>query len=390
MQHDDKQDPGFGLDAQLLMGIATTGDSARRISLARQVASFLTDPETPAHEREQVMPVARQLAADADLDVRRTLADGLAIAPDLDRDIVFTIASDEDGIALPFLAATPALDTVRMLAVLTAGDVARQAIIALRPDLACEVVDAITAELPLAVNALLLENAAVRLHPSHYYAIYHRFGEDKEILDLLLARPDLPSVLRIVQARRAATNLGTLLQHRDWMSGSAAAELVVDAEEHAVLEVLTGATAQQRTTAVSFLIDNELLTPSLIVRAACLGAMDVVSECLASLADMPLHRAREMMYGNGRFKTLHARCGLPQSCYWTLKAACDVASDEKEDGIRLSAEEFGARLIEKLLTRYESMPAAEQPRNLTFIGRFAAEKTRRLATRLKADLQRAA
>lgn len=390
MQHAEQQQPGFGLDAELLMVIASTGDLPRRLSLARQVASFLADPETPEAERGQVMPVAARLAADEEAEVRSTLAEGLAIVHDLDRDLIFAIASDKDDIALPFLAATPALDTVRMLAVLAAGDMARQAIIALRPDLPAPVIDAITAEMPLAVNALLLENAAIELHPSHYFAIYHRFGEDQEVLDLLLARPDLPPVLRIVQARRAAANLGTLLQHRDWLSGTASAELVIDAEEHAVLSVLISATPQHRATAVAFLIENELLTPSLIVRAACLGAMEVVTECLAALADMPLHRVREHMFGKARFKSLHARCGLPQSCYWTLKAACDVASDEQEDGLRLTADEFGARLIEKLLTRYESMPAGEQPRNLTFIGRFAAEKPRRLATRLKADLQRAA
>lgn len=390
MQTADKQDPSLGLDADLLMGIALSGTVDSRTSLARQVASFLTDPQTPASERAQVMPVAKRLADDTHLEVRRVLADGLAIAPDLDLDLVFTIASDEDGIALPFLAATPALDQSRMLAVLAAGDVARQAIIALRPDLPAEVIDTITSDLPLSVNALLLENAALSLKPAHYYAIYHRFGEDKEVLQLLLARPDLPPVLRILQARRSATNLGTLLGNREWLPATTAAELVIDAEENAVLSVLIEATPQQRTVAVAYLIENEILTPSLIVRAACLGAMDVVAECLATLAGMPLHRVREQMHGRGSFKSLHARCGLPQSCYWTLQAACDVARDEKEDGIRLTAEEFGAKLIERLLTRYQSMPAAEQPRNLTFIGRFGAEKTRRLATRLKADLQRAA
>lgn len=388
MQHAEKQEPTLGLDAGLLMGVAETGDAASRLSLARQVSSFLADPETPERERALVMPVARRLAEDQDLEVRRALADGLAIVPDIDRDLIFTIASDEDGIALPFLAATPALDLTRMLAVIAAGDVARQAIIALRPDVPPEVVDVITAELPLEVNALLLENAAVTLKPSHYYALYHRFGEDREMLDLLLSRPELPPVIRILQARRAASNLNGLLQQRDWMTRSAAAELVVDTEEHAVLEVLTGATAQQRAIAVAFLIDNDLLTPSLIVRAACLGAMEVVTECLAALSEQPLHRVRELMHS--RFRSLHARCGLPQSCYWTLQAACDVASDEREDGIRLTADEFGAKLIEKLLTRYEAMPAAEQPRNLTFIGRFAADKPRRIATMLKADLQRAA
>lgn len=388
MQHAEKQEPTLGLDAGLLMGVAETGDAASRLSLAEQVASFLADPQTPDSERELVMPVARRLAEDEDIAVRRMLADGLAIVPDVDRDIIFAIASDEDGIALPFLAATPALDSSRMLAVLAAGDVARQAIIALRPDVPTEVVDAITAELPLEVNALLLENAAITLKPAHYYALYHRFGADGEFLDLLLSRPELPPVVRIMQARRAATNLNGLLQQRDWMGRGAAAELVVDAEEHATLDVLMAATAQQRAMAVTYLIENDLLTPSLIVRAACLGAMEVVMECLAALSDQPLHRVRDQMHH--RFRSLHARCGLPQSCYWTLQAACDVARDEQEDGIRLTADEFGAKLIEKLLTRYESMPAAEQPRNLTFIGRFAADKPRRLATMLKADLQRAA
>ena len=388
MQHAEKQEPTLGLDAGLLMGVAESGDVASRVKLAGQLAAFLADPQTPDAERSMVMPVAHRLAQDEEIDVRRELAEGLTIVPGLDRELVFAIASDEDGIALPFLAATPALDLTRMLAVLAAGDVARQAIIALRPDLPPEAVDTITAELPLEVNALLLENAAVTLKPAHYYALYHRFGEDADMLALLLAKPQLPAVIRIMQARRAAANLNGLLQQRDWMARSAAAELTVDAEEHAVLDVLMNATAQQRAMAVTFLLDNDLLTPSLIVRAACLGAMEVVTDCFAALSDLPLHRVREQMFF--RFKSLYARCGLPGSCYWTLQAACDVARDEKEDGLHLTSDEFGARLIEKLLTRYESMPAAEQPRNLTFIGRFAAEKPRRIATMLKADLQRAA
>ena len=132
------------------------------------------------------------------------------------------------------------------------------------------------------------------------------------------------------------------------------------------------------------------LTASLIVRAACQGAMHVVSECLAGLARLPLRRVEEQIYGHGKYKSLHARCGLPQACYWTLQAACDVAADEREDGLRLSADEFGGRIIETLLTRYEAMPLAEQPRHLDFVGRYAAASARHLATRLRADLQRAA
>lgn len=390
MQPALKQDPSFGLDTQVFMDVIACGDVARRTRLALQIAAFLGEASTTAGEREQVLPAARRLAADESAEVRRALAAALAELPSLDADLFFTVVSDEEDIALPFLSATPALDALRMLAVLRAGDEARQAVIAARPGLAPEVVDAITRELPLAVNALLLENPDCRLGPQHFRTLYQRFGSDPDMLELLLAHPGLPPVIRIVQARRAATSIRTLLSERAWLSSSQAAELVVDAEENAMLDVLAGASRHELPAAVAFLIDNELLTPALIVHAACQGAMHVVAECLAGLSGLPPRRVEEQMYQPGGFRALHARCGLPQSCYWTLQAACDVAADENEEGLRHSIEEFGARIIETLLTRYEALPPSEQPRQLGFLGRYGAETTRHLASRLRAGLERAA
>jgi len=390
MQHVEKQEPTFGLDIQVFMDVIACGDAARRTCLALQLANFIADAATPPGEREQILPVARRLAADEDISVRSAFTDALSTIDSLDADLLFTIASDVDEIALPFLAVTPALDPLRMLAVLRAGGEARQAVIASRPDIAPDVIEAITHEMSLAVNAMLLENTSAKLGPGHYRVIYQRFGAEREMLDRLLARPGLPPVIRIVQARRAAANLHAMLTGRAWLPASQAAELVVEAEETATLEVLADAEPFDLPAAILFLIDNEMLTPSLVVRAACQGAMHVVVECLAGLAGLPRRRVEEQIYERGKFKSLHARCGLPQGCFWTLQAACDVAADEVESGLRLSAEEFGARIIELLLTRYEAISPAEQPRNLDFVGRYAAEKTRHLASRLRADLQRAA
>ncbi len=390
MQHADKQEPTFGLDIQVFMDVIACGDAARRTSLALQIARFLADPATPPGEREQVMPVARRLAADADATVRQAFAEALAGLAMLDADLLFAIVADEDDIALPFLAATPALDSLRMLAVLRAGGEARQAVIATRHDVSQEAVDVITAELSLPVNALLLENASVVLRPEQFSTLYRRFAGEKEMLELLLDRPDLPPIIRIVQARRAATGIRTLLTERGWLPTIEGAQLVVEAEEGATLDILANAMPHDLPEAVAFLIDSDMLTPSLIVRAACQGVMNVVAQCLASLSRLPLRRVEEMMNERGKLKALHARCGLPQGCYWTLQAACDVAGDEQEDGLRLSAEEFGTVLIEKLLTSYEAMPVAEQPRNLDHVGRYAAGTARDLAVRLRAGLQRAA
>ena len=210
------------------------------------------------------------------------------------------------------------------------------------------------------------------------------------MLDLLLDRPDLPPIIRIVQARRAASGIRSLLSERGWLPTIQGAELVLEAEEGATLDILANAGPHDLPEAVAFLIDHDMLTASLIIHAACQGVMLVVAECLAGLSRLPLRRVEEMMYESGKLKALHARCGLPQGCYWTLQAACDVASDEQQDGLRLSAEEFGAVLIEKLLTRYEAMPLSEQPRNLDYVSRYAAGTARDLALRLRSGLQRAA
>ena len=46
--------------------------------------------------------------------------------------------------------------------------------------------------------------------------------------------------------------------------------------------------------------------------------------------------------------------------------------------------------VEALMTRYETIPVKERTRHLEYVGRFAAERARLIAKRLKADLIRAA
>jgi uncharacterized protein (DUF2336 family) len=386
-------EPSFcGLDDQVFMAVIAEGTTAQRIELAAQLAAFLGREDAPQKERDQVVPAVLKLTADPVAEVRRALADGLVPLATLNADLLFAVIADDDEIALPFLAQTPALSPWHMLAVLRVGDDARRATVALRPDVSAEAVDYIIESLPLAVNVLMMENESLVLTPDQYRSLYARFGETREMLDCLLAHPRLPLDIRISHARLAATRMQQLIIERGWIPANDATELLADAEENAILDILTRATPEQRAEVVSFLVDAELLTPSVIVRAACVGAMEVVSEVMAALAGVSAKRAQEIMFVKppGSFRSLHGRSGLPQSCYWTLQAACDVAREERQDGIRLTPDDFGRRMIEVLLTRYEALPMAERPKQLDFVGRFAADRVRLIARRLKADLLRAA
>jgi len=385
-------EPIPGLDTAILEDVIENGTAEQRLTLASQLGSFLANGETTFAERNQVVPVALKLAADPAANVRRRLASGLAVVADLNADILFSIISDEDDIALPFLAATPALNHWHMLAVLRVGDETRHATIARRPDLSPEALAHIVKSSSLEACLALFDNPAVRLGDREYRALYSRFGQTHEMVERLLSRSDLPLDIRITQAKRASHRMHQLMAERGWVPANDAAELVADAEETAILRILVEASEAELIRVVGFLVSKAMLTPSIILRAACLGEMHVVERALAHLAGVPLSKARDQMAGRGLsgFKGLHSKSGLPQSCYGILQAACDVAHDERGEGLALDSEGFGRRLIEALMTRYESMPLKERARHLEFVGRFAEDRVRVIARRLKADIARAA
>ena len=385
-------EPSFGLDISVFEIVLERGFVEERLKLAAELAALTANPETPEAERTQVVPVILKLALDADKTVRSALAGAIALTPLAHADIVFSIAADDDDIAIPFLARAVAVDSWKMLAILRVGDAARQIAIASRADITAEAVAEIVAARCLETCAALQDNPAVSLSSPQLHTLYKRFGQAPEIIERLLAMPDLPLDIRITQAKRASNRIHQLMAEKGWIPANDAAALVADAEESAVLNILVNAAVPEMERVIRFLADKSMLTPSLILRAACLGEMEAVERSLAHLAGVPAGRVRQMMYVQGAmaFRSLHSKSGLPQSCFGLLRAAADVAREVKEEGLRIDASGFGRRVIEALMTRYESISIADRTRLLDFVGRLAEDRVRVIAKRLRADMMRAA
>ena len=381
-----------GLDVSVLAAVLDDGDAKARMTLAKQLALLLADAETPPIEREQVTPIVLKLTVDSASDVRSLLALELVDNEKLHADIVFSIIADDDEIALPFLAQTPSLNEWHMMAVLKVGDVARQTTVAKRDDLTTEAANFIIKSAPLATALALFDNPIVQLEASDYQTLFLRFGQSTEMTELLLARPDLPLEIRITQAKRAASRMRQMMAERGWVAANDATELVSDAEENAVLRILIDADARDRARATAFLAVKNMLTPALILRAASMGEMAVVESALAHLSGTSAQRTGELMYSRSQlsFKSIFNKSGLPQSCFGILKAASEVVVEAREEGMPLSAEAFGRRVLEALLTRYEYMSAPERAKQIEYLGRYGQDRIRKIAKRLKADLVRAA
>jgi uncharacterized protein (DUF2336 family) len=379
-----------GLDISVLTEVLEVGGVEARIALARQLAGLLADPDAPRIERQQVIPVILKLTVDAAIDVRMTLAQELLSVMDLPGDVLFAVIADEEDVALPFLAQVMGLDPSHMLAILRVGDVARQVTIARRPDLTAEVAAYIIKNGCMEACIALLAHPAVQFSEDDYRAVHARHGTAPRLIDALLTQSDLPADIRIVEAKRSATKMRQLLIDRGWIPANDALEVVTDAEDSTINKILLTSDDSQLRGAVKFLASRDLLTPSLIVRAASRGDMKIVAALLAHLTGYSPERTQSMMMDPGSYATLFKKSGLPRVCQGILYSAWDVYAEAQDDELAIDAETFGRRLLEALMTRYEMMSPVEREKQIDYLVRFAEGRVKRIARRLKSDLQRAA
>jgi uncharacterized protein (DUF2336 family) len=381
-----------GLDVTVLEAVLECGQAEARQALARQLVALVADPDTAAIERDQVVPILMKLAVDVERTVRVVLADELSSVENLNQDLIFAVIADEDAIALPFLATTPSLNSWHMQAILRVGDEARQRTVASRADISVEAVGFIVRAGSTTAVAALLNNAKAKLSPADLNQIYTRLGQSGDVVDRLLERDDLPIDIRITQAKRAAVRMRQLMAERGWMPANDANDLVADAEEGAVMHVLKQAAMAERSFGMQFLASQNMLTPSLIVRAACLGHMDVVAAALGHLSGQLPERVYDLMVMRGAagVKSMLNRSMLPTGCHAIISCASEVAAQAREEDVRLNADNFGRRLLEVLMLQFGGLGVRDQAKLMDYVGRFADDKVRKIAKKLKSDMLRAA
>jgi uncharacterized protein (DUF2336 family) len=381
-----------GLDVSVFEAVLACGQTDARKVLARQLAGLIADAETPALERDQVIPILLKLAVDEEPSVREVVAEELCTVPDLHADLIFSIVADEDCIALPFLKSCAGLSGWHMLAILRVGDDARQGVVARRADLTKEAKNHIVKAGSVSAVMGLLDNPAYTLTAAELQAIYMRLPQASNVVEKLLSLPQLPVDVRILQAKRTAVRMRQLMAEKGWLAANDAADLVTDAEEVAVLKVLNEAQAAERQVAVQFLASQAMLTPSLILRAACLGDLISVSAALAHLCGQPAQRIEDSLKQRGAVGLRSAvnRSGLPVSCHIIILASADVAAEFRNMGVSPSADTFGRRLLEVLMMQFGAAPLKDQAKQIDYVSRFAEQRVRKIARQLKADMLRAA
>jgi uncharacterized protein (DUF2336 family) len=331
-----------------------------RAEMAVKVAAELGRRQLTESERQLAESIVRMMARDAALRVRQALAENLKSAPGLPRDVALTLARDVEAVALPILEASLVLTDEDLVDLVRSGSAAKLTAIAKRPAVSRPVADALVDHGTGGVVAALIANRGAELGEDALSRVVDRFGADPGVQEPLVHRPRLPVTVSERLVALVSDRLRDyLVTHHD-LPATLASDLVLQSRERATATLFAGTDAGGEADLdrlVAQLHANGRLTPSLLLRALCLGDLAFFEASMSLLADVPLSNVRLLIHDAGRLglKSLYDRAGLPGGLLPAVRTAINVARETGFDGGPQDRERHRRRMIERILTQHEDM-----------------------------------
>ncbi len=339
------------------------GDSPEaRANAAHKICKRIDGMDMTDEDRESARQVLELICSDTAELVRRALAVTLRNSPKLPRDIALKLAKDVDAIAIPVLKNSPVITDEDLVEIVLAGSSEKQVAIAQRPTLGEGLTEVITlyGSKPAVQACTLNEGAA--FSDDAYAGMMKRFANDDDIKEAMVSRSTLPLHVTEKLVTMVTGELFDRLVNKHELPPQLAIEIASGARERATLDLVEQAgLSSDPARFVQQLHLNARLTPSLIMRALCLGHMSFVEHALAELAGVPRSKAWLMIHDAGTLglKTVFERAGLPSGMFTAFRLAVDIYHKTEMDGGPGDKERFRQRMVERVLTQFQAIPRAD-------------------------------
>lgn len=339
------------------------GDSPEQRALAtRKICEQIDQRDLSESERVYATKILDHLANDVAELVRKSLAVTLQNSPNLPHDLALRLARDVDAVAAPVLTNSPVLTEEDLVEIVLAGSPSKQIAVANRNELSSGLTEVIAMYgCRDAVETVAL-NEGASFSDDAYAGVLSRFDADDGIKGALIGREELPIHVCEKLVSLVTGELFDRLVNTHELPPQLAIEIATGARERATLDLVEqagvssdpGRFAQQ-------LHMNGRLTPSLLMRAICLGYMPFVEHAMAELAGVPRAKAWLMIHDAGvlGLKTIFERAGLPSGMFAAFRMAIEVYHMSEMDGAPSDRKRHRRLLIERVLTRFQAIPKAD-------------------------------
>ena len=273
--------------------LLTEPSAETRREAASKVAVTYTADELSEQERSLAEDILRTLVHDMEVSVREALAENLKSYNGLAHDIAVDLASDVDSVSLPVIRFSDVLTDDDLIEIVRTQGVQKQTAVAQRSTVSERVSDALVDTGNEDVVETLVGNEGAAISTETYSRVLTDFRGNERIDQALVHRGSLPVEIAERLVSVVSDRLREELASRHELPESVASLLVVQARERATLGLLgEDADIVDVQTLVTQLHRNDRLTPSIILRAVCMGDMEFFEVSLAVMAGVPLGSAR--------------------------------------------------------------------------------------------------
>jgi len=342
--------------------LRTDPSTNARVDTARKVARHLSGPLTDS-ERQLAEEIVRTFMRDAEAQVRAALAHSLKTCPVVPQDVALGLARDVAEVAVPFVQGSAALSDADLIAIIAENGVEAQIAVARRATVSEPVSAALVREGSAEVVAELVDNVGARISDATFGEIAERHGDSAKVAQALAVRPKVPVAIAERIVHNMFDHLWSGLAQRQNLPTDVVSDLVLQAREKATIALFSSEAPRYSVEAlVGHLQAHKRLTPSIMLRALCLGDVPFLEASLASLAGIPLENVRRLIEdegGTGLNRLLQV-CGVPDLLLQAFRIAIAIANETGYDGGPNDRERYRSRVAERILTAAEDlMPGSD-------------------------------
>lgn len=328
---------------------------AVRQELASKLALSIDSPQLTDQELALAHDIIRVLARDVEIQVRQSLAQNLRNAQRLPHDVAVKLANDIENVALPLLEHSDVLNDEDLIAVISAGSIAKQSAIACRVNVSENLSDALITQAAEEAVVLLMKNTGAQIAPHSFDKALNRFESSTAVHSAMVMRPTLPVTVAERLVTVVSDHLRNYLVMHHELSPEIASDMVLQSRERTVIHYAFGSQEEEVEKLVQQMYRNQRLSSSIILRALCTGDVVFFETAMSVMANVPLLNARKLIHDSGYLglKSLWEKAGLSMGLMSIIRIALDVVHETEYNGSANDRERYRARVIERILTQSE-------------------------------------
>jgi len=300
---------------QQFVALSLSQDSELRSQAAHIVAAAYVSHEGPADEEAALYAAIIGFLDDASVKVRAALAYGLLHAKNAPRMVMLTLAKDAPVIARAVVQYSPVLLDVDLMGAIKRAGAETLLAIAGRRNLSPKVAAALMGLDQRPLIEVLLGRTEVRLDEQVLGKVAGEYGDEARIRGLLLARDDLPAIVRL----RLVEIVKQRLLGARIVKGAVAPErlerLMRDALDGALTRMGEEEAVSARSEYAKKLQSDQRINTRVLLHALINGRVLFFAQCISLLAQMPDGKVFSLLERGGRvaLNALFAQCGMAQT-----------------------------------------------------------------------------